>query len=86
VEDRAVDQVIALQEGTGIEVVTDGEMRRFLFMGPITETVEGIELVEPAVVLSRSRTLRVRHAPCVLGWLDFRSPNVTELPTESTKY
>ncbi|HEX3277689.1 MAG TPA: hypothetical protein VHR40_04140, partial [Thermoleophilaceae bacterium] len=45
-EDRAVDQVIALQEGTGVDVVSDGEMRRFLFMGPITETVEGIEFVE----------------------------------------
>jgi 5-methyltetrahydropteroyltriglutamate--homocysteine methyltransferase len=45
-EDRAVDQVIALQEGTGVEVVTDGEMRRFLFMGPLTETVDGIEPVE----------------------------------------
>jgi methionine synthase II (cobalamin-independent) len=44
-EDRAVDQVIALQEGTGVEVVTDGEMRRFLFMGPLTETVDGIEPV-----------------------------------------
>lgn len=44
-EDRAVDQVIALQEGTGIDVVTDGEMRRFLFMGPLTETVDGIEPV-----------------------------------------
>jgi methionine synthase II (cobalamin-independent) len=46
VEDRAVDQVIAMQEGAGVDVVTDGEMRRFLFMGPITETVAGIELVE----------------------------------------
>jgi 5-methyltetrahydropteroyltriglutamate--homocysteine methyltransferase len=46
VEDRAVDQVIALQEGTGVEVVTDGEMRRFLFMGPLTETVDGIESVD----------------------------------------
>src|SRR5512132_1032696 len=45
-EDRAVDQVIALQEGAGVDVVSDGEMRRFLFMGPITETVEGIEFVE----------------------------------------
>ena len=35
-----------MQEGTGVEVVTDGEMRRFLFMGPLTETVEGIEPVE----------------------------------------
>jgi len=46
IEDRAVDQVIAAQEGSGVEVVTDGEMRRLLFMGPITETVAGIELVE----------------------------------------
>jgi 5-methyltetrahydropteroyltriglutamate--homocysteine methyltransferase len=46
IEDRAVDQVIATQEGSGVEVVTDGEMRRFLFMGPITETVSGIEMVE----------------------------------------
>jgi 5-methyltetrahydropteroyltriglutamate--homocysteine methyltransferase len=45
-EDRAVDQVIAMQEGTGVDVVSDGEMRRVLFMGPITETVEGIEPVE----------------------------------------
>jgi 5-methyltetrahydropteroyltriglutamate--homocysteine methyltransferase len=45
-EDRAVDQVIAMQEGTGVEVVSDGEMRRFLFMGPITETVEGIEPID----------------------------------------
>jgi 5-methyltetrahydropteroyltriglutamate--homocysteine methyltransferase len=45
-EDRAVDQVIAMQEGAGVDVVSDGEMRRFLFMGPITETVEGIEPVE----------------------------------------
>jgi methionine synthase II (cobalamin-independent) len=41
-EDRAVDQMIAIQEGAGLDVVTDGEMRRFLFMGPITETVSGI--------------------------------------------
>jgi 5-methyltetrahydropteroyltriglutamate--homocysteine methyltransferase len=46
VEDRAVDQMIALQEGAGVDVVTDGEMRRFLFMGPITEAVDGIEPVE----------------------------------------
>jgi 5-methyltetrahydropteroyltriglutamate--homocysteine methyltransferase len=45
-EDRAVDQAIAMQEGAGVDVVSDGEMRRFLFMGPITETVEGIELVD----------------------------------------
>ena len=51
IEDRAVDQVIAAQEGSGVEVVTDGEMRRFLFMGPITETVAGIELVEQGTAM-----------------------------------
>jgi methionine synthase II (cobalamin-independent) len=51
IEDRAVDQVIATQEGSGVEVITDGEMRRFLFMGPITETVAGIELVEHGTVM-----------------------------------
>jgi methionine synthase II (cobalamin-independent) len=50
-EDRAVDQVIAMQEGAGVEVVTDGEMRRFLFMGPITETVDGIEPVPDGNVI-----------------------------------
>ncbi|HXJ80782.1 MAG TPA: methionine synthase, partial [Candidatus Methylomirabilis sp.] len=44
-EDRAVDQVIAMQEGAGTDVVTDGEMRRFVFLGPISEAVEGIEPV-----------------------------------------
>jgi 5-methyltetrahydropteroyltriglutamate--homocysteine methyltransferase len=28
IEDRAVDDAIALQERAGLEVVTDGEMRR----------------------------------------------------------
>ncbi|HUJ35102.1 MAG TPA: cobalamin-independent methionine synthase II family protein [Solirubrobacteraceae bacterium] len=51
IEDRAVDQVIAVQEGSGVEVVTDGEMRRFLFTGPITETVAGIEFVERGTVM-----------------------------------
>ena len=51
IEDRAVDQVIATQEGSGVEVVTDGEMRRFLFMGPITETVSGIEFIPDGTVM-----------------------------------
>jgi 5-methyltetrahydropteroyltriglutamate--homocysteine methyltransferase len=46
IEDRAVDGAIALQEGAGVDVVSDGEMRRFLFMGPITETVGCIDPVE----------------------------------------
>lgn len=40
-EDRAVDEVIALQEGVGLEVVTDGEMRRDSFQSQMTSAVEG---------------------------------------------
>ncbi|HEX2044451.1 MAG TPA: cobalamin-independent methionine synthase II family protein [Gaiellaceae bacterium] len=41
VEDRAVDDAIALQEAAGLEVVTDGEMRRLSFQSQLTEAVEG---------------------------------------------
>ena len=41
VEDRAVDEAIALQEDAGLEVVTDGEMRRLSFQSQMTQAVEG---------------------------------------------
>jgi 5-methyltetrahydropteroyltriglutamate--homocysteine methyltransferase len=41
-EDRAVDAAIALQEDAGLDVITDGEMRRALFTGTLTEAIEGI--------------------------------------------
>lgn len=40
-EDRAVDQAIALQEEAGLEVVTDGEVRRQSFQSQMTAAVEG---------------------------------------------
>ena len=41
IEDRAVDKVVALQEALGLEVVTDGEMRRLSFQSQMTESVAG---------------------------------------------
>lgn len=32
VEDRAVQEAIALQEAAGIDVITDGELRRYAFL------------------------------------------------------
>src|SRR5216684_4421742 len=43
VEDRAVDEAIALQERCGVDVVTDGELRRSGFVAPLTDYVEGFE-------------------------------------------
>jgi 5-methyltetrahydropteroyltriglutamate--homocysteine methyltransferase len=40
-EDRAVDEAIRLQEEAGLEVVTDGEMRRLSFQSQLTEAVDG---------------------------------------------
>ena len=42
IEDRAVDQVIAMQEGAGLDVVTDGEMRRHTFIDQLLEAVVGL--------------------------------------------
>ena len=43
VEDRAVDDAVALQLRTGIEVITDGEMRRYAFYGHLIDSVEGFD-------------------------------------------
>ena len=42
IEDRAVDQVIAMQEGAGLDVVTDGELRRHTFIDQLLEAVVGL--------------------------------------------
>ena len=42
IEDRAVEDAIALQEGVGLEVVTDGEMRRQSFQSQMTAAVSGL--------------------------------------------
>ena len=41
IEDRAVDEAIALQEAVGLEIVTDGEMRRQSFQSQMPAAVSG---------------------------------------------
>ncbi len=41
IEDRAVDECIAIQERAGVDVVTDGEMRRHVFASQLAEACEG---------------------------------------------
>jgi methionine synthase II (cobalamin-independent) len=41
VEDAAVDAALRLQEEAGLDVVTDGEMRRLSFQSQMTEAVDG---------------------------------------------
>ena len=42
-EDRAVDEAVALQERSGVEILTDGEMRRYAFFGHLIDAVEGFD-------------------------------------------
>jgi 5-methyltetrahydropteroyltriglutamate--homocysteine methyltransferase len=43
IEDRAVGEAVALQEAAGLDVVTDGEMRRYAFFGHLVEALEGFD-------------------------------------------
>jgi len=42
-EDRAVDEAVALQEAAGLDIVTDGEQRRYAFFGHLVESLEGFD-------------------------------------------
>ena len=41
IEDRGVDDAVTLQEAVGLEIVTDGEMRRQSFQSQMTTAVSG---------------------------------------------
>ncbi len=43
IEDRAVNEAIALQTGAGLDVITDGEMRRYAFFGHLIDATEGYD-------------------------------------------
>ena len=43
IEDTAVDQAVALQQFAGLDVITDGEMRRYAFFGHLVDALEGFE-------------------------------------------
>jgi 5-methyltetrahydropteroyltriglutamate--homocysteine methyltransferase len=49
IEDGAVDAALALQERAGLDIVSDGEMRRAHFTGPLSEVVAGMEAVRAPV-------------------------------------
>ena len=42
-QDRAALEAIALQEDCGIDVITDGEVRRKFWFDPLTESLGGLQ-------------------------------------------
>jgi 5-methyltetrahydropteroyltriglutamate--homocysteine methyltransferase len=72
-EDASVDRCIATQERAGIELLTDGEQRRFLFTDSFGSSVAGIELA-------------TNEDPTEQLWHDHegkavKSPRATVMPT-----
>src|SRR5690349_9442693 len=45
VEDRAVDEGLAIQQDAGVDVITDGEMRRTHFIAPLTDVITGVQQI-----------------------------------------
>jgi 5-methyltetrahydropteroyltriglutamate--homocysteine methyltransferase len=43
IEDRAVDECVDLQIRAGMEVITDGEVRRYAFFGHLIDAVDGFD-------------------------------------------
>jgi 5-methyltetrahydropteroyltriglutamate--homocysteine methyltransferase len=43
IEDRAVDEAVALETRIGLDVITDGELRRYAFFGHLIDAVEGFD-------------------------------------------
>jgi 5-methyltetrahydropteroyltriglutamate--homocysteine methyltransferase len=42
-EDQAVDAAVLLQEAAGLDVITDGEQRRYAFFGHMIESLDGFD-------------------------------------------
>src|SRR3989441_3833552 len=87
IEDRAVNEAIALQETAGIDVITDGEMRRYAFYGHLIEALEGFDKYGGWAIPFRDETgeqlvlkrpvvverLKWRRSMCAEEWVYLRS-------------
>ena len=87
IEDQAVNEAIALQETASIDVITDGEMRRYAFYGHLIEALDGFDKyggwaipftdeTGEQLVLKRPvvvERLRWRRSMCAEEWVYLRS-------------
>ncbi|HET7638958.1 MAG TPA: cobalamin-independent methionine synthase II family protein [Ktedonobacteraceae bacterium] len=86
-EDRAVNEAIALQGAAGIDVITDGEMRRYAFYGHLVDALEGFDKFGGWAIPFRDETgeqlilkrpvvverLKWRRSMCSEEWVYLRS-------------
>jgi 5-methyltetrahydropteroyltriglutamate--homocysteine methyltransferase len=63
VEDRCIREAVRLQEDAGLEAITDGEFRRFLFHIDFLEQLEGVSIAGGIATRFRTRGGEVDFAP-----------------------
>ncbi len=87
IEDRAVNEAIVLQEEAGIDVITDGELRRYAFFGHLVEALAGFDKYGGWAIPFTDETgeqlvykrpvvverLRWRRSMCAEEWVYLRS-------------
>src|SRR5260370_8536452 len=87
IEDRAVNESIALQENAGIDVITDGEVRRYACYGHLIEALDGFDKYGGWAIPFRDESgeqlvlkrpvviekLSWRRSMCSEEWVYFRS-------------
>src|SRR5215831_16246501 len=87
IEDRAVRDAIATQEAAGIDVITDGEQRRYAFYGHLIDSVDGFDKFGGWAIPFRDESgeelvlkrpvvverLRWKHSMCAEEWVYLRS-------------
>jgi len=87
IEDRAVDEAIRIQEDAGIDVVTDGELRRYAFYGHLVDAFDGFDRLGGWAIPFRDETgeelvlrrpvvverLRWRRSMCAEEWTYVRA-------------
>src|SRR5439155_2688548 len=56
IEDQAVDEAIALQDAAGLDVITDGEQRRYAFFGHLIEALDGFDKLGGWAIAFRNET------------------------------
>ena len=67
IEDRAVDECVAIQERAGVDVVADGEMRRNVFSSQLVQAAEGFETVDNNSVDWFDMNGNIQTSPVTVG-------------------
>jgi len=67
IEDQAVDECVDIQKRAGVDVVTDGEMRRAVFASQLAQSCDGFDRVQNNEVDWFTLDGRVERSPVTVG-------------------